>query len=184
MTAAAVGVGVSWPREPVGTSVEIGLSATLGVLGAAFVIASFAGRARGGTVFFSLLTIAGLIVAAALPKTGHGVGGATWRPATTAALLPVYERGTGTGTLDLTGLALGGRTVSTQLRLGAGQAVVKLPTDAVIRLDYDLGLGQAELPGPQGEDGDGMHHLQHNQHTSLTYQPVTGAEPPAPSTSK
>ena len=38
------------------------------------------GRARGGTVFLSLVTIAALIGAASLPKTGHGAGSQTWRP--------------------------------------------------------------------------------------------------------
>lgn len=152
VTAAGVGAGASWPYQPAGTSAEIGLAAALGVLGAGFVIASFAGRARGGTVFWSLVTIAGLIGAAMLPKTGQGAGSQTWRPVTVAAVQPSYERGAGRGVLDLTGLPLGGRTVTTKLDIGAGEAQVRLPRDASVRLDYDLGIGAVEPPD-QPDDG-------------------------------
>jgi phage shock protein PspC (stress-responsive transcriptional regulator) len=173
VVAATVGVRASWPYQPVGTSVEIGLAAALGVFGLAFVVASFAGRARGGTVVLSLLTVAGLIGAAALPKTGHGLGATTWRPLTASGVQRLYERGTGTTTLDLTRLALGGGTVTTALKLGAGQAVIRLPADATVSLDYDLGLGEVVLPGE-------AHHgvrLDAGQHRQLVYAPPPGTLP-------
>ncbi|MYS19408.1 phage shock protein C (PspC) family protein [Streptomyces sp. DvalAA-14] len=170
VVAAAVGVGASWQYQPAGTSLEIGLTAALGVLGAAFVLASFAGRARGGTVFLSLLTVAGLIGAATLPKSGHGLGSTTWRPQTPAAVQKLYQRGAGTGTLDLRGLSPAGGTVVTAVRIGAGEVVLRLPRDAVVVIDYNLGLGQVLLPG----ESDGHGHLGRHRHQVLTYRPPAG----------
>jgi phage shock protein PspC (stress-responsive transcriptional regulator) len=169
-TAAGTGTGVSWAHRPAGTSLEIGLSAALGVFGLAFVVASFAGRARGGTVLLSLLTVAALTGAAALPKDGHGLGGTTWRPMSLASLRQDYERGTGTGTLDLTGLPLNGGTVTTRLDIGAGQAVVRLPRNATVRLEYDLGLGEVVLPGKVNDGVD----IKDDQHRRLAYAPAPG----------
>jgi phage shock protein PspC (stress-responsive transcriptional regulator) len=169
-TAAGVGIGVAWPYQPVGTCLEIGLSAALGVFGTAFVVASFAGRARGGTVFFALLTTAALVGAAALPKSGHGLGGTTWRPATLGTVQHEYERGTGTGTLDLTSLPLNGTTVTTRLKIGAGQAELRLPRNASIRLEYDLGIGEVVLPG---EDHHGV-DIKSDQHRRIDYGPAAG----------
>ncbi|MFC4032904.1 PspC domain-containing protein [Streptomyces polygonati] len=170
VTAGAVGVGASWRYEPVGTSAEIGLSAALGVLGSAFVLASFAGRARGGTVFLSVVTVAGLVAAASLPKSGHGLGATTWRPATPTAVQRLYERGAGTATLDLRSLPLGGATVITEVKVGAGQVVLRLPSDAVVVIDYTLGLGRVVQPGST-EDGV---HLRRHRHQVLTYRPPDG----------
>ncbi|MBM9504707.1 PspC domain-containing protein [Actinacidiphila acididurans] len=171
--AAWVGAAVAWPAEPAATSVEIGLAAALGVFGTAFVIASFAGRARGGTVFFSLVTLAGLIAVATVPKTGQGVGGTTWRPADAGAVRATYERGAGTGTLDLTALNLDGRTVAAHLNIGAGRAVVLLPRNATVRLDYDLDLGEVVLPGKANDGVD----IKHGQHRTVTFAPAPGTLP-------
>lgn len=170
LLALGLGAGISYPYQPAAVSAEIGLASLLGVLGTAFVVASFAGRARGGTVFFSLLTIAALIAAAALPKTGQGVRDTTWRPMTVAAVLPLYERGTGSGTLDLTRVPLNGRTVSTSLRIGAGQAEIRLPRNATVEVDYDLGLGEIVLPG---KVNDGV-RLKKSRHDRLTYTAAPG----------
>lgn len=168
--AAAIGTGASWRFRPFGSSLEIGLAAALGVFGTAYVLASFAGRARGGTLFFTLLTIAALIGAVWVPKTGQGVRRATWRPATAAAVQKSYERGAGGGTLDLTALALNGATVTTRLDIGAGQAEVRLPRDATVRLDLDLDIGEVVVPG-KVNDGVDVHE---NQHRRLAYGPPPG----------
>ena len=164
VTALAVGAGVSWPYQPAAVSAEIGLASALGVLGVAFVVASFAGRARGGTTFFAVLTIAALIGTAALPKTGQGFGRTTWRPLTASAVQPMYQRGAGAATLDLTRVALDGRTVSTKVHTGAGQAEVRLPQNATVDLDYDLGFGELVMPD-KVNDGVKVHDGQHGART-------------------
>ncbi|WP_327289158.1 PspC domain-containing protein [Streptomyces sp. NBC_01198] len=170
LTALGVGTGVSWPYQPARASAEIGLAAALGVLGTAFVFASFAGRARGGPVFFSVLILAGLVGATALPRTGHGVGSTAWRPGSAAAVQPEYERGTGRGLLDLTAVPLGGTTVHTHLKVGAGQAEVLLPPGATVVLDYDLGVGETVLPGKVNDGVD----LKTGQHRTVTLEPPAG----------
>jgi phage shock protein PspC (stress-responsive transcriptional regulator) len=170
VTAAGVGTGVSWQYKPTGSSLEIGLSAALGVLGLAFVTASFAGRARGGTVFWSIVMIAGLIGAATLPKSGHGVDDTTWRPLTASAVQASYERGAGTGTLDLTAIKLKGATVSAHVKVGAGEAVVRLPKNATVRIVYDLGVGKVLLPG---KAHNGV-KINNTRHAWLTYGPPPG----------
>jgi phage shock protein PspC (stress-responsive transcriptional regulator) len=170
VTALAVGTGVSWPYEPVGSSLEIGLAAGLGVLGFAFVTASFAGRARGGTTFWSIVMIAGLIGAATLPKSGHGVGETTWRPLTASAVQGSYERGAGTGTLDLRAIRLKGATVSARVKIGAGKAVLILPRTATAHLVYHLGIGEVDLPG---KVHNGV-RIRNSQHDRLAYGPQPG----------
>ncbi len=145
-TAAGVGTSVAWPYQPVGASVEIGLVSALGVFALAYLVASFAGRPRGGTLFWTLLTVAGLIGAAALPKDQAGWT-TRWRPATAAAVRPSYERGAGNGTLDLRHIALDGHTVSTRLEVRVGEALVELPPDATVILNYHIGVGDVLLPG-------------------------------------
>ncbi|MFG1808869.1 PspC domain-containing protein [Streptomyces sp. NPDC049040] len=170
VTALGVGTGVSWPHQPARASLEIGLAAALGVLGTAFVIASFAGRARGGTIFFSVLALAALVGTTALPRTGHGVGSTTWRPVTAAGVHQLYERGTGRGRLDLTALPLDGGTVRTHVKVGAGQVEVLLPPGATVVLDYDLGVGETVLPGKVNDGVD----VKTGQHRTVTLEPPAG----------
>ncbi|HEY5837311.1 PspC domain-containing protein [Streptomyces sp.] len=168
VAAACVGTRACWPYHPLVPSVEIGLASALGVFGAAFLIASFAGRARGGTLFLSLVTLAALIGTATLPKHGHGVGAVTWRPAEAVAVRESYELGGGRGTLDLTAVRLNGGTVTTRLEVAVGKAEVRLPANATVRLDYDLGFGEAALPGRahRGVDVD--------RNRRVTYAPPPG----------
>ena len=169
-TAGVAGTGASWPFQPVGVSLEIGLASALGVFGLAYLVASFAGRPRGGTAFWSLLTVAGLVAAATLPKTGQGVGESVWRPLTASAVQPLYERGAGSGELDLTGLRLQGAEVSTELKLSTGRATLRLPRNALVHLRYDIGLGDVRLPG---DDKDGV-DVKRVRHQLLDYGPAAG----------
>ncbi|MFI0898781.1 PspC domain-containing protein [Streptomyces sp. NPDC020983] len=172
VTALGVGAGASWPYQPAAVSAEIGLASALGVLGTAFLVASFAGRAREGTVFFSVLTLAALVGVTALPTAGGpGVGTTVWRPADAAHVRPLYERGTGRGLLDLSGLALpAGTTVASHVTVGAGRAEVHLPKDATVVLDYDLGVAELVLPGRANH---GV-RIQSGKHGTVTLRPAAG----------
>lgn len=172
VTALGVGTGVSWPYRPAAVSAEIGLASALAVLGTAFVVASFAGRARGGTVLFSVLTLGALVGVTALPTAGGpGVGTTTWRPADAAHVRPLYERGTGRGLLDLSGLELpAGTTVHARVEVGAGRAEVRLPKNATVVLDYDLGLAELVVP-------DKVNHgvrIQSDKQGTVTLRPAAG----------
>ncbi|SDO39996.1 phage shock protein C (PspC) family protein [Actinacidiphila guanduensis] len=170
VAAAALGTGLSWPHRPSGVSIETGLAAALAVLGCAFVVASVAGRTRGGTVFWSLVVLAGLIAAAALPRAGQGLGTTRWRPQDAAAVRGSYERGAGTGRLDLRALRLDGATVRTRLKVGAGEAEVLLPRDATVRLVYSVGAGRVVLPGTEHRG----YRVRNVRHRVLGYGPAAG----------
>jgi phage shock protein PspC (stress-responsive transcriptional regulator) len=172
VTALAVGTGASWAYQPAAVSAEIGLAAALGVLGTAFVVASFAGRARGGTAFFSVLILAALVGTTALPRAGgNGVGTTTWHPLTAGSVQPLYERGTGRGRLDLTGLRLpAGTTVDTRLKVGAGRAEVRLPPSATVVLEYDVGVGETVLPGKVNHGVE----IHSGRHRTVTLRPAAG----------
>jgi phage shock protein PspC (stress-responsive transcriptional regulator) len=173
LTALGAGTGASWPYQPAAAAVEIGLAAMLAVFGVAYCLASFAGAAKGGTTFFAVLTLAALVGTAALPKTGgHGLGPTTWRPLTAAGVHQTYERGAGRGLLDLTRLPLpAGSTVATRLKVGAGQAEVRVPAGATVVLDYDLGVGELVLPGKVNDGVD----VKAGQHRTVTLRPAAGS---------
>ncbi|WP_432125397.1 PspC domain-containing protein [Streptomyces sp. bgisy082] len=154
MVAAGLGTGLTWETEPLGTSLQIGLTAALAVFGLGLVVSSFLGRTGFGTVFMTVLTAGVLAVATALPDriTTDWVR-ETWAPASVAAVQPHYELGSGVGTLDLSRLPLpAGTTVTTRAEVGAGQLEVIVPKNAVVKLDAKVSLGDLRLPGqPPGD---------------------------------
>jgi phage shock protein PspC (stress-responsive transcriptional regulator) len=167
--AAAAGTTVSSHRTSVGSSVEIGLASALGVFGVAYLIASFAGRPRGWTAFWSLLTVAGLICAASLPKDQEGWT-SRWTPTAGSAVQPHYVRGAGDGILDLRRVSLGDRTVSTRLDVHVGEALVKLPPNATVVLNYHIGVGDVLLPG---KSHSGV-NIKGGTHDTEVYSPTSG----------
>lgn len=171
VTAGVVGTAVSWPYQLPNVSLEIGLISVLGVFGLAFVVASFAGRARGGMVFFSLLTLAGLITAASLPHE-RADWYTTWRPVSADTVQDQYHRHSGSGTLDLTSLALNGRFVSTRLEVRVGEARIRLPKDATVNITYHVGLGDVRLPG--GKDHNGVNMRNAKDEKPLVFSPPAG----------
>jgi phage shock protein PspC (stress-responsive transcriptional regulator) len=173
LAALGAGTGAAWAYQPLGAALEIGLAAMLGVVGVAFVVASVAGRAQGGTVFWSVVILAALIGAATLPKSGQGVGDSTWRPVSAASVQPSYARGAGKADLDLSGLRLArGEAVRTTLTLGIGQAVVRVPDDAVVHLVYRVKAGDVVLPG---KDHSGVDMANTGAGERLTLAPAAGA---------
>jgi hypothetical protein len=120
-------------------------------------------------VFWSLVVLAGLVGAAALPRSGQGVGTTEWHPRNAAAVQGSYERGAGTGRLDLRDLRLDGGTVRTRLTVGAGEADVLLPADATVRLVYDVQVGRVLLPGAEHRG-----YQVRNGDRVLSYGPAAG----------
>jgi hypothetical protein len=154
--AAAIGIAASWGARPLGTSLEIGFGAALGVFGLGFLISARWGRLGGGSVVAAVLATALLVGAAALPKSiGTHWSQTTWRPASAAELRSSYELGAGEGDLDLTALKLSdGQTVSTRVELGAGVVKVTVPDNVNVRLHLQVGLGDVQLPGNLGKEID------------------------------
>lgn len=156
MVAGFLGTRLSWDGNPLGTSLQIGLVAALGVFGLGLVISSFLGRTGLGTVLLTVVTALLLAGSAALPKNiGTDWQRTTWRPAALAAVQPSYELGAGIAVLDLSKLPLTtGVTVTTGAEVGLGKAKVIVPANVEVKLRAEAGVGDIELPEDPKDDID------------------------------
>ncbi|WP_081685784.1 PspC domain-containing protein [Candidatus Solirubrobacter pratensis] len=93
------------------------------------------------------------VVSAADIDLRGGVGERDYRPASVAALRPEYRVGAGQLKLDLRALELPAGRTDVKLVVGVGEAVVRVPEDACVSTDAQIGVGQADLPGGDGHGG-------------------------------
>lgn len=156
LVAGGVGTGLSWEGSPLGTSLQIGLCAALGVFALGLVVSSFLGRTGFGTIFLTVVTAGLLAGASAVPKDiGTDWIREEWNPASVAAVQPRYELGTGVARLDLSEVAVPkGDTVMTALEVGAGRAVVVVPADVTVKVHAEAGLGDIRMPAQKPGDVD------------------------------
>ncbi|MFE3826266.1 PspC domain-containing protein [Streptomyces sp. NPDC059092] len=175
LLAGGLGTGLSWESRPLGTSLEIGLAAALAVFGLGIAVSSFLGRTGVGTIFLTVVTAGLLAGSAALPENiTTEWQRQEWTPASVAAVEPRYELGSGTGTLDLSGLSIPeGRTVSSSAEVGAGQLKVVVPKGVTVEVTAKAGLGDIRLPDEPPNDVD----VSPNQVRGLTLAPSTGSAP-------
>ncbi|MFE0703721.1 PspC domain-containing protein [Streptomyces sp. NPDC058872] len=173
--AGGLGTVLSWDTEPLGTSLQIGLTASLAVFGLGLVVSSFLGRTGFGTIFLTMVTAGLLVGASALPdRISTEWVRETWRPASVTAVQPYYELGSGVGTLDLSGLPVpAGTRVTTRAEVGAGQLKVIVPKDAVVTLHAQVGLGDLQLPGEAADDID----IAPDRDVTRTLTPPAGTVP-------
>ncbi|MFI1763779.1 PspC domain-containing protein [Streptomyces sp. NPDC020800] len=174
LLAGGLGTGLTWDTHPLGTTLQTGLACALGVFGLGIACSAFLGRTGAMTVFLAIVTAALLAGATALPKDiTTQWRRASWAPAATADVRPAYELGTGVGTLDLTRVhPAGGRTVTTDAEVGAGQLKVIVPADAAVRMKIDVGVGDIRLPGDNRRDVD----VQPGRHRTVTLSSVKGGK--------
>ncbi|MET9553322.1 PspC domain-containing protein [Streptomyces sp. NPDC006645] len=175
LIAGAVGTGQSWDSQPLGTSLQIGFAAALGVFGLGLAVSAFLGRTGFGTIFLTVLTAGLLAGAAAVPKDiGTDWVRTTWRPPAVASVAPSYELGTGVGTLDLAGVDVAaGTTLRTKAEVGAGKLKVVVPRDVTLKVRAEVGLGDVQLPREPPNDID----LAPAQDRSRTVSPPKGVKP-------
>ncbi|MFJ8714849.1 PspC domain-containing protein [Streptomyces violaceus] len=174
LLAGALGTDLTWDEQPLGTSLQTGLSCALAVLGLGIAVSAFLGRTGAGSILLAIITAGLLAGSAALPKDiGTQWARTTWRPATVADVRQQYELGTGVGTLDLTGLDVAGRqTVTTRADVGIGRVKVLVPQNVTVRLSVDVGLGDLQLPGDDTKDVD----VKPGQQKRMTLSPAKGVE--------
>ncbi|MBH1935982.1 PspC domain-containing protein [Streptomyces sp. AV19] len=170
--ACALGIALSWHGRPLGTSLQIGLGCALAVFGAGIALSSRYGRTGGGTVTMAVLTGLLLAGAAALPESVTADWrSVTWRPAATDGLRPQYRVGSGTGTLDLTGLPRSGSgRLTTSVEVGAGRLEVVLPPDVTAEVTAEVGVGAVRLPDGNPRDVD----VKPRQTRRATLRPAPG----------
>ncbi|MFE9536348.1 PspC domain-containing protein [Streptomyces sp. NPDC006691] len=175
LLAFGAGLGAHWGHQPLGTGLETGFAAALGVFALGLIVSSFLGRTGFGTVFLAVLTAALLAGSAALPKTidAHWVR-TGWTPAAIGDVRPDYDLGSGVATLDLSRVAVPpGRTLTTGATVGAGRAKVVVPKDVTVKVSFDMGVGDIQLPG---EDPNHI-QVQPGEKRTATLAPPAGAQP-------
>ncbi|WP_406342970.1 PspC domain-containing protein [Streptomyces sp. NBC_00648] len=175
LLAGGVGTAGAWGHQPLGTALQIGLTAALVVFGLGLLISAFVGRTGFGTLFMAVLTAALLAGASAMPKTITTHWTRTdWTPAAAAEVQPSYALGSGEGTLDLSKVVVPvGQSVKTRAEVGAGRLRVVVPLGATVKAHIVVGVGDVQLPTEKPEDVD----IQPNQKKTVTLPPPAGAKP-------
>jgi len=134
----------------------LGGGTTLAVLaivaGVALVVAGLAGGARWLIAPALVLVLPLAIVAAADIRVDGGVGERQYRPASVEELRPEYQLGMGELVVDLRDVDLPAGTTKLGIEMGIGHAVVRVPEDACVSSDVQIGAGHAEVFG-RGSDG-------------------------------
>jgi predicted membrane protein len=85
------------------------------------------------------------IVAAADVRVDGGVGDRHYRPASVDELRPSYELGIGQLVVDMRDVDLPPGTTTLKLETGIGHTVVRVPEDACVSSDVQLGVGHARV---------------------------------------
>src|SRR5688500_8231795 len=115
------------------------------VAGVALVVAGLAGGARWLIVPALVLVLPLAIVAAADVRVDGGVGERTYRPATVDEMRAGYELGAGELVVDLRDVDLPAGATRMEIDMGIGHAVVRVPEDACVSSDVQIGAGHAQV---------------------------------------
>jgi phage shock protein PspC (stress-responsive transcriptional regulator) len=138
---AAVGVGL---LAALGGGVVIAILAV--VTGLALIGTAFVGGARWLIVPALALVLPLGIVSAAGIKLDGGVGDRDYRPASAADVHDQYKLGIGSLIVDLRDLNLpADQTTNLNVRVGMGEAVVYVPSDACVTSDIQVGVGGSDV---------------------------------------
>jgi phage shock protein PspC (stress-responsive transcriptional regulator) len=156
--AALIGVGVA------GAALGVGLAAALGggvviaslavVTGLVLVGTAFAGGARWLIVpALALVLPLGVVSAAGIDMDG-GVGDREYRPATASQVRDHYDIGIGSLRVDLRDVDLPAGRTDLAVKVGIGEAVLYVPSDACVTSDVQIGVGGADVLDRQNEGVD------------------------------
>jgi hypothetical protein len=115
------------------------------VAGVALVVAGLAGGARWLIVPALVLVLPLAIVAAADVRVDGGVGERQYHPASVEEMHAGYELGAGELVVDLRDVDLPAGTTRMEIDMGIGHAVVRVPEDACVSSDVQIGAGHAQV---------------------------------------
>jgi phage shock protein PspC (stress-responsive transcriptional regulator) len=134
----------------------IGVVGLIVLLGVALIASSFRGGSRWLIVPALALTIGSAGAAAADLDLDGGIGQRDYRPESAAAIpADGYELGIGRLTVDLRAIDWSPRrVVHLDVRVGAGQAVVAVPSDVCVVADAHAGAGDLRIAGQESSGFD------------------------------
>ncbi|MDQ1380844.1 MAG: hypothetical protein QOJ71_1563, partial [Actinomycetota bacterium] len=145
-----IGGGIASLLEATG-ALDVNLTVVLAiatcVVGAALVVAAFAGRAHA-LIIVGVLLLGATAVSNTIdvPLRG-GIGRRDYRPLQLAELQQHYELGIGQLSLDLRDVPLGGRTTTVDAQTGIGHLVVFVPSSVRVEVRAHAGAGSVMLYG-------------------------------------
>src|SRR4051812_32046959 len=139
--AASVGVGFA---AAIGGGVAVaGISMFAGL---ALIAAGLLGGPRWLILPAMVLVLPLAVVSAADLDLRGGVGQAEYRPTSVKQLRPEYRLGMGQIDLDLRILEIPAGRTSVNVRVGFGEARVRVANDVCVATDAHIGVGAADLP--------------------------------------
>jgi phage shock protein PspC (stress-responsive transcriptional regulator)/predicted membrane protein len=115
------------------------------VAGMALVVAAFAGGARWLIAPALVLVLPLAIVAAADIDIKGGAGERHYRPTTVSELRSDYRLGMGELDVDLRDVDLPAGQTNMHVEVGVGHAVIRVPENACVSSDVQIGVGQANV---------------------------------------
>src|SRR4051812_14388306 len=115
------------------------------VAGMALVISAFAGGARWLIAPALILVLPLAIVAAADVNIDGGVGQRNYTPVNATELRPDYRLGMGELDIDMRRVEFPPGTTDVHVQVGVGHAVVRVPEDACVTSEVQIGVGQANV---------------------------------------
>jgi phage shock protein PspC (stress-responsive transcriptional regulator)/predicted membrane protein len=145
-----IGAGVAFLLQASGAA-DVNLTVVLAigtcVVGAALVVAAFAGRAPAliavGIVLLGATAVANTID---VPLRG-GIGERVYRPQTIAEVQPHYEHGIGRLVIDLRDVPFTTEDLDVSAQLGIGQLLVRVPSSVRVEVTAHAGAGSLMLFG-------------------------------------
>lgn len=115
------------------------------VAGMGLVIAAFAGGARWLIAPALILVLPLAIVAAADVNIQGGVGQRDYSPTDVSELRPDYRLGMGELDIDMRRVQLPPGQTDMRVQVGVGHAVIRVPENACVTSDVQIGAGQANV---------------------------------------
>jgi phage shock protein PspC (stress-responsive transcriptional regulator) len=125
---------------------DVAVAAISMVAGLALIAAGLLGGPRWLILPAMVLVVPLAFVSAADLDLRGGVGPREYRPTSLAQLRPEYRVGAGQIDLDLRNLELPAGETGVKLRVGLGEARVRVPAGVCVATDAQIGLGAADLP--------------------------------------
>lgn len=147
-----------------GAATGVGLIAAIGggtavaiiaiVAGFGLIAAGLLGGPRWLILPVVVLVMPLAVVSAADIDLRGGVGERSYSPRTVADLRPEYKLGVGQMDLDLRRMSLPAETTEVNVRLGIGEARLRVPSGTCVTTDAQIGVGAADLPERAGQGFD------------------------------
>jgi phage shock protein PspC (stress-responsive transcriptional regulator) len=113
--------------------------------GVILIVAAFAGGARWLIAPALILVLPLAIVAAADVNIDGGVGQRHYDPADMSELQSDYRLGMGELDIDMRSVELPAGQTDMHVEVGVGHAVIRVPEDACVTSDVEIGVGQANV---------------------------------------